>query len=135
MIFRKHNYLISWFPLRKHPICSPSPCSPTHPLPLPCPGIALDQDIQPSQNQVSTFPPIDVQQGHTLVHMQLEPWVPPCVFFSWWFSPWELSGYCLVHVVVPPIGLQAPSAPLVLSLAPPLGILCSVQWLVESFHL
>jgi hypothetical protein len=22
--------------------------------------------------------------------MQLEPWVPPCVFFGWWFSPWEL---------------------------------------------
>jgi hypothetical protein len=22
--------------------------------------------------------------------MQLEPWVSPCVFFGWWFSPWEL---------------------------------------------
>jgi hypothetical protein len=38
----------------------------------------------------------------------------------------------LVHIVVPPMGLQAPSAPLVLSLAPPLGTLCSVQRLAES---
>jgi hypothetical protein len=33
------------------------------------------------------------------------------------------------------MGLQTPSAPLVLSLAPPLGTLCSVQWLAESIHL
>jgi hypothetical protein len=28
--------------------------------------------------------------------MQLEPWVPPCVIFGWWFSPWELlvGSYC-----------------------------------------
>jgi hypothetical protein len=32
-----------------------------------------------------------------------------------------------VHIVVPPIGLQTPSAPWVLSLAPPLGALCSIQ--------
>ena len=59
--------------------------------------------------------PIDVQQGHPLLHMQLEPWVPPCVLFGWWFSPWELWGYWLVHIVVPPMGLQTPSAPWVLS--------------------
>ena len=35
-------------------------------------------------------PPNDVQQGHLLLHMQLEPQVPPCVLFGWWFSPWEL---------------------------------------------
>jgi hypothetical protein len=61
--------------------------------------------------------------------------VPPCVLFGWWFSPWELWGYCLVCIVIPPMGLQAPSAPLVLSLVPPLGTLCSVQWLAESIHL
>jgi hypothetical protein len=32
-------------------------------------------------------------------------------------------GYWLVHNVVPPIGLQIPLAPWVLSLAPPLGAL------------
>ena len=41
-------------------------------------------------------PPIDAQQGHPLLHMQLEPWVPPCVLFAWWFSPWELQGWGLV---------------------------------------
>ena len=30
-------------------------------------------------------------------------------------------GYWLVHIVVPPIGLQFPLAPWVISLAPPLG--------------
>ena len=37
-------------------------------------------------------PPIDARQCHPLLHMQLEPWVPPCVIFGWWFSPWELWG-------------------------------------------
>jgi hypothetical protein len=31
--------------------------------------------------------------------MQLEPQVPPCVFFDWWFSPRELWGYWLVHIM------------------------------------
>ena len=35
--------------------------------------------------------------------------------------------YWLVHIVVPPIGLQIPLAPWVLSLAPPLGALWSIQ--------
>jgi hypothetical protein len=38
---------------------------------------------------------IDARQGHPLLHMQLEPWVPPCVLFGWWFSPWELWGVWL----------------------------------------
>jgi hypothetical protein len=59
----------------------------------------------------SGSPPIDEQLGHTLVHMQLEPLVPPCVDFGWWFSPWDLWGYWLVHIVVPPMGLQTLSAP------------------------
>ena len=60
-------------------------------------------------------PFIDVQQGHPLLHMQLEPWVPPFVFFGWWFNPWELWEYCLVHSVLKSMGLQSP---LVLSLDP-----------------
>ena len=63
-----------------------------------------------------------------ILHMQLRPWAPPCVLFGWWFSPWEIWGYWLVHIVVPPMELQTPSAPWVLSLAPSLEILCSVQW-------
>ena len=38
----------------------------------------------------------------------------------------------MVHFVVSPMVLQTPSAPWVLSLAPPLGTLCSVQWLTEG---
>jgi hypothetical protein len=56
--------------------------------------------------------PIDGQLGHPLLHMQLET---------------QLLGYWLVHIVVPPIGLQTPLAPWVLSLAPSLGALCSIQ--------
>jgi hypothetical protein len=68
------------------------------------------------------------------LHMQLESWVPPCVLFGWWFSPWELWEVWLVDIVVLPMELQTLSAPSVLSLTPPLGFLCSVQWLAESIH-
>jgi hypothetical protein len=51
-------------------------------------------------------PPIDDRLGHPLLHMQLEPWVPPCDFFGWWFSPRELWRYWLDHIVVPPLGMQ-----------------------------
>jgi hypothetical protein len=55
-------------------------------------------------------PPIDDLLGHLLLQMQLEPRVPPGVFFDWLFSPRELWGYWLIHIVVPPMGLQIPSA-------------------------
>jgi hypothetical protein len=50
------------------------------------------------------------------------------------FSSKELWGYWLVHIVVPPMGLQTPSAPWVLCLAPSLGTLCSAQWMIVSIH-
>ena len=40
----------------------------------------------------------------------------------------------MVHTVVPHKGLQTTSAPWVLSLAPPLGTLCFVQWMAVSIH-
>jgi hypothetical protein len=49
--------------------------------------------------------------------------------------PGSSGGYWLVHIVVPPMRLQAPLAPWVLSLAPPLGTMCLVQWLAASIHL
>jgi hypothetical protein len=79
-------------------------------------------------------PPIDDRLGHPLLHIQLEPHVPPCVFFDWWYSSKELWEYWLVHIDVPPMGLQSPSAPWVLSLAPSLGTLSSVQWMTVSIH-
>jgi hypothetical protein len=48
--------------------------------------------------------------------------------------PGSLVGIWLLHMVVPSMGLQIPSAPSVLSLALPLGTLCSVQWFVVSIH-
>jgi hypothetical protein len=41
----------------------------------------------------------------------------------------------LVDTVVLPMGLQAPSTLPVLALTPPLGPLCSVQWLAASIHI
>ena len=71
-------------------------------------------------------PPIDERLGHPLLHLQVEPQVPPCVFFYWWFIPRELWGYWLVHIGVTPMVLQPPSATWVLFPAPLLGTLCSV---------
>jgi hypothetical protein len=53
-------------------------------------------------------------------------------------SPWEVWGIWLADIVVLPMELQHPPptlVPSVLSLAPPLGTLHSVQWLAESIHL
>jgi hypothetical protein len=57
-------------------------------------------------------PPNEGRLGHLLLHMQLET---------------QLWEYWLVNIVVPPMGLETPSAPWVLSLAPPLGATCSTQ--------
>ena len=80
-------------------------------------------------------PSIGARQGYPLPHKQLESWVPPCVFFGWWFCPWELSVVWLVNIVVLPMKLQTPSTPSVFSLTLPLGSPCSIQWLVASIHI
>jgi hypothetical protein len=74
--------------------------------------------------------------------MQLEKQVPTCGVFClfvcwfvyWWFSSKELWEYWLVHIDVPPTGLQTPSTPWVLSLFLSLETLCSVQWMTVSIH-
>jgi hypothetical protein len=109
----------------------PTPCSTTHPLKITGPGTPFYWGIEYLQDK---GPPIDDWLGHPLLHMQLEPWVWPCVFLDWWFSPRELWGYWLVHIVVPPMGLQTASAPWVVSLVPSLGTLCSIQWMTVSIH-
>jgi hypothetical protein len=83
------------------------PHSPTHPLPLFGPGVPLYWGIKSLRVQWASLSS-DGRLGHLLIHMQLESRAP---------------GYWLVHNVVPPIGLQIPLAPWVLSLAPPLGAL------------
>jgi hypothetical protein len=99
----------------KSPHLSLLPYSPTHPLPLPWQSPILGH-ITFTGPRAS--PPIDDQLGHHLLHMQPEPWVPSCVLFGWWLSSWALWRYWLVHIVVPSMGLQTPSVPWVLSLAP-----------------
>ena len=42
-----------------------------------CPTLGPRDFIEPRAS-----PPIDAQQGHPLLHMRLEPWVPPCVLFG-----------------------------------------------------
>ena len=64
--------------------------SPSHPLPPPQPGIPYTREWAFPEPMAS--PPIEGQQGHPLLHVQLEPWVPPCVLCGWWFSPWGLWG-------------------------------------------
>jgi hypothetical protein len=74
-----------------------------------------------------------VLYGHPLLHMHLEPWALPYVFFDWWFSPREFCGYWLVHIVHF-MGLQTPSASWVFSLAPSFWILCSIQRMAVIIH-
>jgi hypothetical protein len=61
--------------------------------------ISIHWSIKPSQYQGSLLIHVDVPQGYPLLHMWLELWVPPCVLFGWWFNPWKLWGYWLVHIV------------------------------------
>jgi hypothetical protein len=80
---------------------------------------------------------IDAQHGRSLLHLWLEPCVPPWPLFDWWFSPCESwgEGVWLVVIVVPPMGLQTSSALSGLFITSPLQTPCSVQWLVISIHL
>jgi hypothetical protein len=107
-------------------------CTPTYPstsasLPSHSPILGHWAFIGPRASS-----PFDAQQDYHLLHMWLEPWVPPCVLLGRWVRPWELW---LVDIVVLPMGLQTPSAPSVLSLNPPLGTRWSVQWWAASIHL
>ena len=60
--------------------------------------------------------PIDGWLGHPRLHMQVETQ-----------APGGGGGFWLVHIVVPPIGLQTPLAPWLLTLAPSLGTMGSIQ--------
>jgi hypothetical protein len=131
------SYPLSWSPPQKTLIPSPLllllwGCAPTYPptlssLPSHSPTLGHQAFMRPRASSS-----IDARQGHPLLHIRLESWVPPCVLLCWWFSPWELW---LVDIVVFPMGLQTPSAPSVLSLTPPLGTQWSVQWLAVSICL
>jgi hypothetical protein len=107
---------------------------PTHPPTITSPPWHSPTLMNQAFTGPRASPPIDVQQGHPLLRMWLEPLVSPCVLLGWRFSPWKLWGYWLVNVVLP-MGLQTPSATSVLSLTPALGRPCSVQWMAASIYL
>ena len=86
--------------------------------PLSCPRVS-------NLHRTRASPPIAVRQGHPLLHMYLEPWLPPCTLLGWWSSPWEHWVIWPADVVLP-MGLQTPSTPPVLLPAPPPGSLSSV---------
>ena len=81
-------YAFTWFHLQKLPILSPLPMliNPPTPTSWPwhSPTLGHRAFIGPRAS-----PPIDDRLGYPLLHMQLEPWVPPCVLFGLWFSAWE----------------------------------------------
>ena len=89
-----------WKPLF-HPI--PSASMRVLPLHPPTPASPSWHSLHWGIHRALTGPkvssPIDAQQGHPLQHMQLETWVPPCVLFGWWFSPWGL----VIDIVVLPM--------------------------------
>jgi hypothetical protein len=58
-------------------------------------------------------PPIDVRQGHPLLPMYVEPWIPPCTLLGWWSGPWEHWLVQPAYVILP-MGLQSLSTPPVL---------------------
>jgi hypothetical protein len=91
----------------KSPYTLPMPCSPTHPFPLL--GPVLGHIKFARSKGLSSQWWLTRPSSATYADRDKEPW-----------------GYWLVHIVVPPIGLQTPSAPWVLSLAPPLVALCSI---------
>jgi hypothetical protein len=71
----------------ENPVSHPlSPCSLTHPLPLPCPGIPLHWGIEPSQDQGPLLPLMTVEAIH-------------CYICGW--SHGSLHVYSLVDGLVP----------------------------------
>jgi hypothetical protein len=99
---------------RPYPISPPLPllllgCSPTNPTTLtssPCHSPTLGHQAFTGQR---ISPCIDVQQGHPLLHLWLEPRIPPCVLFGWWFLG-ALGGWgiWLVDIVCSSYGVANP---------------------------
>ena len=84
-------YPLSWFPLWKTPISSPLPLLTNPPTPTSWPWHSPILGHRTFTGPTAS-PPINDLLGHLVLHVQLEPWFPPCVFFGWWFSPRELWG-------------------------------------------
>jgi hypothetical protein len=95
----------------KFPYTLPPPSSPTHLLPLLGPGVPLYWE------HIKFARPRGLSSQWWLIRLSSATYAA---------RDTSSGGYWLVHIVVPPIGLQTPSVPWVLSLASPLGVSCSI---------
>ena len=99
----------------------------------------------PIPSPLLPYPPIPIfwpWRSPVLGHIKFAS--PMGLSFQWWLTrpsfdtyaarDTSSGSYWLVHIIVPPIGLQTPSAPWVLSLASPLGALCSILQMTVSIH-
>jgi hypothetical protein len=77
------------FPSRT-PYPIPSSYASMRVLPIPPTHSYLHWGIESSHHQGPLFPLMPDKA--ILLDMWLEPWVPPCVFFGWWLSPWSSGG-------------------------------------------
>ena len=107
--------------------------SPTHPPTLNSPSGHSPTLGHRALTGPRASPHTDVRQQHSLLHMQLEPWIPSCVFFGWLFSPrnsgrWRGSGWSSYEATDPFISFSPFSNFSI-------GNSCSVLWLAASIHL
>jgi hypothetical protein len=104
------------------PVTLPSTPYPTSAFPLPfaCMGMLPHPSIlsclllqHPPTLGHHTFPgpraspPIAVRQSHLLLHMYLEPWIPPGALLDWWSGFWKNWVVRPANVVLP-MRLQPP---------------------------
>jgi hypothetical protein len=127
-------YPLSSFPLRNPPTTSSLPVLTNSPTPVSLswysPTLGHWDFTRPRASPLA-----DVPQDHPLLHKYV--WSHGFLHVYTLVGglvPGSSRGYWLVYIVVLPMGLQTPSAPWVLSLASPLGILCFVQWMAVSIH-
>ena len=120
-----------WYP---HPLKSHKhlPCSSIHPHLLPCPGIPLHCSIKPFQDQGPLLPLVSNKAIFCCL----------CI----WSHVYSMCTLCLMVLFLGALGVLGgsycscdgsanPFRSWFLSLAPPLGTLCSVPWLAESVPL
>jgi hypothetical protein len=82
-------------------------CSPTH-LHYPAPPLQHPPNLEhPTSLGPRASPLVAIRQGHPLLHLYLEPWIPPDTLLGWWSRLWENWVVMPANTVLP-MGLQFP---------------------------
>jgi len=81
---------------------------------FPCPTAPWGIPLYWASPGPRASPPIAVRQGHPLLHMYLEPRIPPGTLLGLWSGVWE--NWMVRPAYVVPMGLPSPSSPPVPSL-------------------